>query len=584
MLTPRRLVSKTVLVLTATALVPVCGNASAESPQSARPSQIVLAAKPGKAPAKPPKPRGKGARQMFDEAMKLYDAGKYEQALGAFDAIVKKYPGHEPARLQIAKTLYRMDRIKEAYGVFQQVNPQHLDPETSYEYGWSFYTMKQWDGALYAFQRLPKGHALYDLANYYGGICAIKLRKYDDAEDMLDKAVVLPDKLAKSRALYIKHVQALRLIQQRSSLAKEREGEANRIKDSNKKARDEAAAAMAAGASPPPKGYEHKGRMAIDKSASVAYAVQHQYFDNHGLKETTYDARIASFNLASGFLAPLPMKQPKDRQAAAGLHLTLGAEDRVTKGDEQRVVINESQADLARVIDKDLGTKDYKAGTAGAGAWIEFPLPEEFWLALGADVSFTYVDFERGKRTGTRDGYASIGGITGTLDFEASGTYTEYLDPKTKPNLTETTGKVQAQMPVIDKLSGRVIATYKLFDYLSDQGGLDGPDSSTSLDLSLNQDMPFGFSFRLSGIYEFQTNATYHKVPTYGTLAADGEVLSGKAELTADPFPWLSISVQQLISKTTWTLDNEQARDQFELRVPDYIEDFTAKAALNLAF
>ena len=102
---------------------------------------------PSVKPHQPPKPNANkkrlpGVRGMFQVAQEYYEAGKYNQALGAYDALLRKYPGHEPAMMQLAKTLYRLDRIKDAYGVFAKINPQDLDPETAYEYGWSFYTNK----------------------------------------------------------------------------------------------------------------------------------------------------------------------------------------------------------------------------------------------------------------------------------------------------------------------------------------------------------------------------------------------------------------------------------------------------------
>ena len=166
---------------------------------------------------------------MFQRAQRLYDSGKYQGALNAYDAILRRYPGHEPTVIQLAKTLYRLDRITEAYNIFARVNPQYLDPETSYEYGWSFYNAKKWEGALFAFKKVPKGNSLYDLANYYGAVSAIKLRKLDEASDMLEKAVVLPSKLAKSRTIYAKHLQALQLMEEKSTLAKERQKERRRL-------------------------------------------------------------------------------------------------------------------------------------------------------------------------------------------------------------------------------------------------------------------------------------------------------------------------------------------------------------------
>ena len=83
----------------------------------------------------------KGVVARYSQAMQLYDAGKFAEALVAFDQIHRAYPAHEPTTIQYAKTLYRLDRIPD--NLFARVNPQYLDPETSYEYGYAFYTQNK---------------------------------------------------------------------------------------------------------------------------------------------------------------------------------------------------------------------------------------------------------------------------------------------------------------------------------------------------------------------------------------------------------------------------------------------------------
>jgi tetratricopeptide (TPR) repeat protein len=572
--------------------------ALAAAPELRAEGRTLLAAGPrkggkGKRPAPrtapPAAPRGKGVRQMFDYAQQLYDQGRYPQALMAFDALLKRYPGHEPAIIQAAKTLYRLERIKEAYAVFARIDPQHLDPETSYEYGWSFYTNKAYEGALYAFQRVPKGHALFDLANYYGAICAIKLKKYEDAEDMLEKAVVLPDKLAKSRALYIKHVQALRLMQQKAALAKERDQEKDQLAADRKKDKDKRAEAQKP-AEAAPAGYVHAGKRTVDKSATVDYAVEHQYSDNHGLSETTSDARVTTFTLTSGPLIPITPwrsgkdKTGKDRTAAVGLELTLGAEDRITTGEEQRVLLEENDEDLTRLARTDLGTLDEKSGNIAAEPWIEVPLPEGVWVALGGKIDFTYPDFERGERFGARKGYAQIAGDTGPVTYFSEVGYAEILDEKTKPVITRVNGKVWVERDLIPALKGRLAVTHDLYDYPVDELALDGPDSVTRGEARLTQTMPFGFSAQLLGAYESQVNSVFHDVPPYGQVAADGNVLTGRLRLEAAPFSWLTGTITGLVAKTKWKLADEATREGFELHVADYLEQFTAKISVGMDF
>lgn len=549
----------------------------------------------GRAPAKrnAPAPRAEskakkrppGVRGMFEVAQELYEAGKFTQALAAYDLLLRKYPSHEPAVIQTAKTLYRLDRIKEAYNVFSRINPQHLDPETSYEYGWSFYTFKAYDGAFLAFQRVPRGHALYDLANYYGAICAIKLKKYEDAEDMLEKAVVLPDKLAKSRSLYIKHVQALRLMQQRSSLAKERDKEKDALDADGKKKTPKSTDVG------PPESteYQHQGFKSVDKSAKVTYQVVHQYLENHGFKETHFDAKVSSFELLSGTILAIPLKfgknsEGKDRQGAVGLQLRIAAEDRITEGNEERLIVDETEDDLQRLLAKNLGITDVKSGDLGFEPWIELPLPEGLWMNLGGEISFTYPDFERGKRFGYRKGYGGVDGHTGALTYGGALNYTELLDEKTKVISNAVEGRLRAETEIVPKLVGTVTLIHSVFDYLNEELALDGPDTSTRFEAQAVQVLPLTFKFTLFGAFEQDANYIFHGIPTFGQVAADGNVTVAKAKLSVSPFPFISASVQEIISQSKWSIDNEAARDPFEVNVSDYIEAFSATVTLNMDF
>lgn len=529
---------------------------------------------------------GKGVRQLFEDAQKLYDSGKFQEALRAFDAIVRKYPGHEPAQLQLAKTLYRLDLFKEAYVIFSHIDPQHLDPETSYEYAWSFYQNKQWDGALYSFQRVPKGHALFDLANYYGAICAIKLKKFPEASEMLEKAVVLPDKLAKSRTLYIKHVHALMLMQQKSALAREREAESERLAEPKKTKKDKAQEKTAATntAAPLPTEYVHKGKKGIARVAEVSHTLQHQYRENHGYRTSDFDAKITTLAVASGFITPLPIKQSKDRSAAVGAQVDLAGSDIIKSGRESRFIIDEDDSDLSRVQSQDIAEHEIQFGSVGGQLWIEFPLPVDAWLALGSEIAFEYPEFKRGGRYGYRRGYGQLAGNSTPIDFTTELSYSELLDEKTQPTTKIIGGRAAAESAILGSLILRAALDHKLYSYQPVEPALDGPDTETHAELWAKQNFLYGFSFSLALDFARQQNYIHNNIPTYGRTAADGQTISGKAVLRANPLSWLGMSLAQSIAKTEWQLANELAKEPFEITVPNYIEDFRAEVTISLVF
>ena len=109
-----------------------------------------------------------------------------------------------------------------AYKMFSQVVLENLDPESSYEYGQVHLRKKKYSSALNGFRQVPNGHPLYDLASYYGGVCAVKTKNYQLGLDLMDQAVVLPSKLMRSRKVYQRHAQG-KILENQKQMAKEQE-------------------------------------------------------------------------------------------------------------------------------------------------------------------------------------------------------------------------------------------------------------------------------------------------------------------------------------------------------------------------
>lgn len=519
---------------------------------------------------------GGGVRQRFDHAQKLFKKQNYGEAAIAFDQILRRYPGHEPSLIQLAKSLYRLDRFRDAFNVFTKVNPQYLDPETSYQYGWSFYKNKQWEGALYGFKRVPKGYALFDLANYYGAISAIKMKDYDLASDMLDKALVLPDKLAKSKTLYRKHVQALLVMKKRSELSKVRSAERKRMRGKDKKKTEPAAPADDGK-------YKHKGTMGVYKAAKVEQKQDKQIIDYHGYNRQIFKSEKTSFQAFGGPLYPIPYKLG-ERQAAVGTQVFLSVEKTIKEGTEQRVIADESDQDLVRIQEQDLGTSDSNAGMFDVAPFIEVPLEGDVWMVIGGDFFFYYPEFQRGNRFGTRKGYLSLNGPFKALSVTGEMAYTENVNSKTEATTIVISGSGNASYRTEGGTSISTGIKHKNYDYLFD--GMSGPDSSTSASLSLGQGLPFGFSASASGSAERQTNYIKYSIPSFGAVSADGTVMTGKLKLSFTPGPitWLNLYAQQLVSVTSWDISNPDAVDQWELSVPESIDQMTMAASINLDF
>lgn len=521
-----------------------------------------------------------GVRFMFDRAQKFYRAEKFGEAVIAYDQILKKYPTHEPSMIQMAKSLYRLERFRESFNVFTKINPQYLDPETSYQYGWTFYKSKKYEGALYAFNRVPKGYSLFDLANYYGAISAIKLKKYEDAADMLDKAMVLPDKLAKSKVLYHKHIQALLVMKKKSELAQERHNARRKLRAKRSKR---------PGSVPPPTTisesteHKHKGTMSIYRAASIEHASESQTIDFHGFNKQFFQSETTSFNGYGGPLIPIPYILD-DRQAAIGAQVFLSVEKKIKSGDEQRVIVDESNQDLLRIQEQDLGQTDTNAGSFDIAPWMEFPLIGESWLLIGGSFYFYYPEFNRGDRFGTRKGYMKVSGPFHGVDISGDMAYSENVDSETLATTTIISGEGTANYATKDGLSLLMVGKHKVFDYLRDE--MNGPDTFSSISIAGEQSLPFGFAFKATGSADSQSNYINYNIPNFGAVSADGVTYTGIMKLYFSPpvMEFLALSVQQLFSYNQWNVQNEAAVDQWQLNTPELIDQLIIKGSINLAF
>lgn len=529
--------------------------------------------------------KGTGVVAMFAEAQKLYNAGQYNEALVIYDKIVKKYPSHEPSIIQYGKTLYRLDRIPESYNLFARVNPQYLDAETSYEYGYSSYVVQRWDAALYGFKRVPADHALYDLANYYGALAAVKLKKYADAEDMLDKAVVLPDKLAKSRLLYQKHVQSLRHLQEKADLEQATSDEKNRL--GQQKTKNSRPPGIKPASTPGnPTGYIHQGFLILDRFARLRVAQEHQMIDNHGFSQTTYDNNVGTFVFRHGPILPLPIKSYGQNKSAIGLQLDFEIEDRTTKGRQQRLVAYDNSRDAVVAQTTAIEPTHVTTGTAIAEPWVEFALPSGWWLGATGSLRFDYPKFERGQRTSTRSGTPHIGrkyplgphqgSILASYKFEQT------TDSETEPLIDSSTAEFTTDVTFTTDTI--LTANAQFIHYNYQLPTLGGPDDIYSGKLQAEQDFPLGIVFRVNGTVAQQKNNIVRGLPTYDIATADGVTYSGSGLFVIAPFSWFEARAKYELAKTNWTVNQQDRAETFQKAVPDYVDQTTFSAALMFVF
>ena len=146
--------------------------------------------------------RGAAVDVMNQQAMTLYNQGAYPKAAALCRQILAWDANHQNAKIWLARSLYRMNKIDASFKIFAELNPKELDVQTVYEYAVTHFARKQYAKALEGFALVAPNDPLFDLASLFGAISAYRLKKYEKAADLIAKAVVLPNHLIKMRARY----------------------------------------------------------------------------------------------------------------------------------------------------------------------------------------------------------------------------------------------------------------------------------------------------------------------------------------------------------------------------------------------
>lgn len=537
-------------------------------------------------------------RQGFEGAYELFKAGKWVPASQAFEQLLVRYPGYLPAMMFLAKTYYRLDRVKDAYPYFNKLAVGGLDPETSYEYGYTFYMAKNYEGCVKGLKNITEGHSLYDLAQYYSGVCHLKLKHYREAEASFEKAMVLPDRLAKSRSLYLKHLDAILVHQESTQLAEERKAlmkDSKQPKSGPKKRGPEKTPAPAKNKEPPP----YQGFKGPGKSAGLTFATENQTIHYSGNKQEIFESNSGSFSLSTTPAYFLP--KLRDRIGAVGISLGLEASSSTIKGKQERILLDERDESIQRNLTNTLPTKDEKKGAFSIEPWIEVPVPPQLWAALSVSVRMDYPEFERGQRSGTQQVTGSLGGKHESWGFGTQVDYKQLIDPANSPTSQVLGMQVHGAYDVSELMALSGILRYENYFYPDPDKRISGPDSVIQGEGDLVQSFPLGFSIRIAGMVDTQINKLFYDMPTYDVISATGTNYTGLGSLLygsvpgGPPYPGRSGRPPKIISfldggitvkarQTIWKISERETEEVFKLNVPNYVEQVQAELNVGLSF
>jgi hypothetical protein len=533
----------------------------------------------------------KNVSALFREGKKAFDEGEFAQASGIFHRLLKIQPNHQPTLLLYARASYKLERIDEAYYLFTRVNPQLLDGDAAYEYAHTFFQKQQFGPALAAFRKVPEKHALGDLARYYGGVSAAKLRQYDEAEDLMKRAVVLPEREAKTRALYLKHIARLKELQAKKALASERALERERMKIelqlAERAAEIDALTVKARGQQSPAETapYRHQGFQEVLKAVNAGVRGKIQTVDYSGLNTERFDLRQIFLQVQGGALLPFGSEGSSGR-SAIGLQLSGIGMEELRDGREVRTFVEPEVSDVVRVLSPSPAHRIQAVGELDSRLWLEIPFNHGIWLGVLGDFYIRAPRFVREERTGSRSGAIQLGQKTGKWALSGKTSYQQIFDRNT--DVVHDIIGAAANASYEFTPDTRVLAelSYNNFEYFgSYRDSLDGPSNIYRLNSVFTHNMPLGFFIEGHAIGDYQTTFLAYNVVNYSQpVSADGFVATGKVVLGTSPWPWLFASVYGMVQKSLWQTVDPDAQESFNRKVSDYLDESGATISVNLFF
>jgi len=442
----------------------------------------------------------------------------------------------------------------------------------------------QFAPALMAFQRVPDNHSLSDLSRFYGGVSAIKLKQYELAEDLLTKALVLPEKEARSRASYLKHVGRLLDMQQKQSLAVERANEKNMQQRELRVAKIGTPPVPSTETTDANKGFEHKGFQSVDRQARIGALIlnQTQVFGDSQpeIEGGEFSEEQLAFErqyfVSAGIGHVFPMGQPTDgKHPAMGLNLRVKGFESYSSG----TVVTPYTTDTDNI------TRQQRTRTSGGFAraaevkpyvWFENPIQPDMWFYLKAGYELFKLmtpSSQEGKIVALFGG----GKKAENFDAEANLTY-EQLSIASKASINTVRAKVSSSYKWMPTLKTAISGIHESFDYVDES--IDGPSSSTRAQLSTSLDLPLDSELSVSGTADYQLRNLVHEVVNYGEVAADGHIETIELKFKTSPLPWWTLGLRTSIIFATWTTDEQEQQNSFDRTTPYQ----TTESELTTAF
>lgn len=489
----------------------------------------------------------KAQDENFAQAKFYFKLEKYSLALKTLTSLLEKRPNEEKVIVLAARTLLKLNRFRESVKYFRKVQLSELRSEEVYDYGLAFLTLRNYRRGLDAFERVPSGDALYDLAQFYGAVCAIKLREYALAESMLVRAEVLPDKLFESKTMYLKHLQEINQVlanpKKPTRSKSPREQKTRRPKDKKLKQKDEVITS--------PKEFSKARQTEFVPEVSRRFGFIGGLIqqgsdvrtnqDNEAANDTYEEAFAGLFADFGGQSVTRNPLGPGN--ILTGFQLEFKGIEREFTGTEKRDLAFETFEEAEQNMAISQGYDPESGETLlriSSRLWLDVPLAQSLAVRAEPIISASYPEIDGNLATGLRGVHGAIYGRDNKFHYKLSATYLDFVDLGQNTavvNLVE--GEFALGLEVWDLFAGLKLRTrdwlYLRFDeeqatvpdqidsLEKDVVEIDGPDTTFSGRVWGNVKMGYGFDLSVEGGY--QIIDSYFLYDPGCTACSDGKSL-----------------------------------------------------------
>lgn len=512
-------------------------------------------------------PKGRkeqGTNKKTDEAFNLFRSGQYAKATEFFKALLKKNPDDKHAQIGLARSYYHQENWSDALLQFRKTNLDNLDPEASYEYAQTSFHYELYNGALKGFRRVPRDNSLYGLAQYFGGISALKLKRYKEAQDLMDGAVNLPEAYGLQKEVYLRHIQLLVLRQQKRELAKD------------------ASAAETAAPSPEADGgqkpYAYTGFFDLYKDALLGLANKSEKVEYGSGRKESKSRSVRHFTFENGIIHPL--QKEGDRRHVVGFQLFLYADHK-----DNESLQRSDYLDRPDVLGR---TKEFtKTGKASVKGFTELALPNYFLLGLQAGFYQEYPDFGKKLAFSSQHGELWFGQKKYEDGYEARmrARLTQTRDPDGRVSISEQMFTIESEKEILENVELSLMAQRTEFFYK--KPGIDGPDTRMRGDVVLELKLPYNFELEFKGRYQKEINSILYNVANQPEVKYDAAAGRGEVELIFYPIRWIELKAR-IAEEKKWLDKNMGTPAAVFAGIQDRefarIQETGLEASINLMF